>query len=171
MKPSAAELLQAISQAGGHVTADGGDLVLKATRPLPDDLLAEVKARKPEILVALQEITDQTEDLAEYFNERAAILEYDGGLPRAEAELEAARITATYARNAGYSWASLRMALSAYPELLAALPDSAGTVDSLPFGVAVVMVLAGKRVVRQGAYSIQPTRTGTGCSRPTKPLT
>lgn len=47
------QLLQAISQAGGHVTVDNGDLVLKAARSLPDDLLAELKAHKPEILAAL----------------------------------------------------------------------------------------------------------------------
>ena len=43
--------------------------------------------------------------------ERAAILEYDAGLPRAEADLEAARITATLARDRRYLWAFLRAAL------------------------------------------------------------
>lgn len=42
----------------------------------------------------------ETEDLREHFEERAGILEYDAGLPRPEAELEAARITATL----GPSW-------------------------------------------------------------------
>lgn len=42
------QLLQAISQAGGYITVDNGDLVLKATRPLPDDLLAGVKRHKPD---------------------------------------------------------------------------------------------------------------------------
>jgi hypothetical protein len=37
-------------------------------------------------------LTDrETEDLKEFFEERAGILEYDAGLPRPEAELEAAR--------------------------------------------------------------------------------
>jgi len=53
-------------------------------------------------------IARETEDLKEAFEERAGILEYDAGLPRPAAELEAARITATYARNRGYLWASLR---------------------------------------------------------------
>jgi hypothetical protein len=42
-------------------------------------------------------ITREAQDLREHFEERAGILEYDAGLPRPEAELEAARITATYA--------------------------------------------------------------------------
>ena len=42
------------------------------------------------------------------------------------AELEAARITATYARNRRYAWASLREALSGYPTLSAQVPDRDG---------------------------------------------
>lgn len=80
-------------------------------------------------------------------------MEYDAGLPRLEAELEAARITVTLARNRGYLWASLRAALAEYPELLSQLPDTAGTVDSLPLGLAKVAVLNGGRVVRQGTYT------------------
>ena len=37
-------------------------------------------------------------DLREFFEERAAVLEHDAGLTRAEAEVEAARITACDAR-------------------------------------------------------------------------
>ena len=44
---------------------------------------------------------------------------------RPEAELEAARITATYARNRRYAWASLRAVLAGYPVLLAQRPDRA----------------------------------------------
>ena len=39
-----------------------------------------------------------------FLEEGAGILEFDAGLPRAETELEAARITAAYARNRGYLW-------------------------------------------------------------------
>ena len=44
------------------------------------------------------------------------------------------------------------MALSAYPELLASLPEKAGLVDSLPLGVSKVAVLSGRRVLRQGFH-------------------
>ena len=116
-------------------------------------------------------LTAEAEDLLEAFEERAAILEFDGGLPRADAELDAARITATYARNRRYAWASLREALSGYPALSAQVPDRAGTVDSLPFGTARVHVREGAKpgpliteaeieaarkgrtVVRQGTFS------------------
>jgi hypothetical protein len=60
-------------------------------------------------------VVRETEDLREHFEERAGILEADAGLPRAEAELEAAKLTTTLARNRGCLWASLRQALSKYP--------------------------------------------------------
>jgi len=100
-------------------------------------------------------IARETEDLREAFEERAGILEHDAAMPRPEAELEAARITATYARNQGYLWASLRSALAEYPALLTFLPDTPGTVDTLLLGVAKVAVLKGGRVVRQGAFAGQ----------------
>ncbi|MGI8427642.1 MAG: hypothetical protein ACR2M4_13865, partial [Actinomycetota bacterium] len=90
-------------------------------------------------------LTAAAEDLREAFEERAAILQYDAGLPRPEAEIEAARITATYARNRGYSWASLRAALAGYPVLFAQVPDGAGPVDSLPWGTATVHVREGAK--------------------------
>jgi proteasome lid subunit RPN8/RPN11 len=40
-------------------------------------------------------IAREAEDLEEFFEERSAILELDAGVPRPDAELEAARITAT----------------------------------------------------------------------------
>ena len=79
-------------------------------------------------------IAREAEDLREHFEERAGILEHEGGMPRPEAELEAARITATYARNKSYLWTSLRAALAEYPVLLSQVPDKPGPVDALPFG-------------------------------------
>jgi hypothetical protein len=87
----------------------------------------------------------ETEELREAFEERAGILEHDAGLSRPEAELEAARSTATLARNRGSLWASLRAAFSRYPALLAQVPDRAGTVDSLPFGTSTVHVREGAK--------------------------
>ena len=67
-------------------------------------------------------IAREAENLKEFFEGRSAVLGYDGGLPRPEAELEATRITATYARNRGCLWASLRETLAGYPVLLAQVP-------------------------------------------------
>lgn len=98
-------------------------------------------------------IAREAEDLREAFEERAGILEFDAGLPKPEAEREAGRITATYARNRGYLWDSLRTALAGYPALLSQLPDKPGPVDALPLGVAKVAVLKDRRVVRQGVFT------------------
>jgi hypothetical protein len=47
----------------------------------------------------------ETEDLREFLEAcAAAILEQDAGLPRAEAELEAASIRATWHGTGGYLW-------------------------------------------------------------------
>jgi hypothetical protein len=81
-------------------------------------------------------IAREAEDLAEFFEERSAILEFDAHLARPQAELEAAGMTATLARNRGFLWASLRSALLHYPALIAQVPDTSGPVDALPFGVA-----------------------------------
>ena len=140
--------------AGVALWREGEVLRFRGPRGALTKLLPTLKTHKAELLEVLQNAdANAAEDLHEHFEERAGILEYDAGLPRAEAELEAARITATYARNCGYQWASLRSALSAYPELLASLPEKAGPVDSLPLGVSKVAVLSGRRVLRQGVFT------------------
>jgi hypothetical protein len=73
-------------------------------------------------------------------------------------------ITATYARNKGHLWSSLRSALSHYPALAAQVPDKAGPVDDLPlWGVAKVAVLKDKRVVQQGRP--RGSRPSRACAR------
>jgi len=127
-----------------------------AARLSPDDLGDIATGDIPLGTVQAYEhaaIAMEAEDLREHFEERAGILEHDGGLSKPAAEREAACITATYARNRGYLWASLRLALAGYPALLTVLLDKPGTVDALPFGVAKVAVLKGGLVVRQGAFT------------------
>jgi hypothetical protein len=50
---SAAEIIGQVLDAGGQIAVDGADLVLTAPRPLPADLLDNLKAHKPAILEAL----------------------------------------------------------------------------------------------------------------------
>lgn len=57
---------------------------MEAPAPLPDALLTKLRACKPELLALL-----------EAFEERAAIMEFDGGLSRDEAERQTWTITAT----------------------------------------------------------------------------
>jgi hypothetical protein len=75
-------------------------------------------------------VPEETADLREAFEERAGILQYDAGLPRPDAELEAARIRATYARNRGLPVGVPGEALARYPEPLSQGPDRPGTVDA-----------------------------------------
>jgi hypothetical protein len=96
--------------------------------------------------------TDQTADLREHFEERAAILEHDGCLPRSQAEAEAAKMTATLARNRGYSWAALREAFRDYPAILAQLPDRTGPINSLPLGTAKLAIHPRHGVMPQGRH-------------------
>jgi hypothetical protein len=107
-------------------------------------------------MIAGKLLTDreaETEDLNEFFEERTAILEHDAGLPRPEAQVEAARSTATLARNRRYTWESLRSTLSGYSALLSQVPDRAGKVDGLTWGgVTTVAVLKARPVLRHGAF-------------------
>lgn len=150
-----------------------------AARLSPEDL-ADIAASdiSPETAQAFEQaaVAREARDLRGVFEERAAILELDAGLPRGDAEIEAARITSTYALNRGYLWASLRSAFARYPAVLSQVPDTPGPIDSLPFGTARVHVREdakpgpvsgsiviteaeieaarkGRTVVRQGAFT------------------
>jgi hypothetical protein len=77
MAPS--ELIKQLTAAGCRLQADGDQLrVLGLERDLTDDLQAAIREHKEAILALL-----------ELYEERAAIMEYDGGLPRADAERQA----------------------------------------------------------------------------------
>jgi TubC N-terminal docking domain len=76
---SAAALLEACRAAGLSIEADGEHLIVEAVGDLPSDLLAELRAHKPEIIAALTAAPDDIE-------ERAAIVEFGAGVPRRWAE-------------------------------------------------------------------------------------
>jgi len=112
-------ILSRLAEHGLKLAVKRGQLFAEPKSLLNDETRALIREHKPEILAALAR---EAEDLREHFEERAGILEHDGGLPKPEAELEAARITSTYARNQGYLWESLRAAMSEYPALASQLP-------------------------------------------------
>ena len=92
---NAVEALKTAQKAGVHVTVDGGDLVLDADAPPPLSILNALRRHKAEITTLLSS-DDETWDAADcraFFEERAAILQYDGGLDRAEAERQAFETT------------------------------------------------------------------------------
>ena len=88
---SAVEALKAARAAGVHLGIDGDDLVLEAASAPPAAVLDALSRHKAEIMVLLRPAEDgwSAEDWQVFFEERAGIVEFDGGLPRAEAEAQA----------------------------------------------------------------------------------
>lgn len=77
----ASDLLHDLNRAGLTVTAEGGRLAIRPAARLTDSLRAQMRAAKAELLALLD-----AEARREAFEERAAVMEYDGGLSREDAE-------------------------------------------------------------------------------------
>jgi hypothetical protein len=87
---SAAEALRAARTAGIEVEVDGNSLLLEATSEPPAVVLASLSRHKTEIIALLRPGPDgwSAEDWQVFFDERAAIAEFDG-VPHADAEAQA----------------------------------------------------------------------------------
>src|SRR4029077_18618475 len=88
---SANKALEAAQAAGVTVVIDGNDLMLRApARPAPA-VLDALSRYKAEIVALLRRESQRwsAQDWRAFFDERAGIIEFDGGLPRAEAEVQA----------------------------------------------------------------------------------
>jgi hypothetical protein len=88
---SAAVALKAGHTAGIRFEIDGNDLVLEASAPPPPAVIDLLSRHKAEVVALLRPAKDgwSAEDWQVFFDERAAIVEFDGGLSRAEAEAHA----------------------------------------------------------------------------------
>jgi hypothetical protein len=87
---SAVEALKAARAAGTEVALDGGDLAVSAASAPPAAVLDALSRHKAEIVALLQPGDSWSgEDWQVYFDERAGIAQFDGGLQRAEAEVRA----------------------------------------------------------------------------------
>ena len=88
---SAVEALKAARAAGVELRVDGEVLVLEAVAPPPADVIHLLARNKPALvaLLRLGEDGGKAHDLHAFFNQRATIAEFDGGLPRREAEARA----------------------------------------------------------------------------------
>jgi hypothetical protein len=88
---SAAEALKAARAAGIKLAIDGDDLVLEASASPPPAVIDRLTGHKTEIVAMLRPGRDgwSTEDWRLFFEERAAITEFDGGLSSSEAEAQA----------------------------------------------------------------------------------
>ena len=85
---SATEALKVASDAGIKLRLDGADLVIEASARPPAPVLDLLSRHKPRIVALLRAGLDcwKADDWRVFFDERAGIAEFDGGLPRAEAE-------------------------------------------------------------------------------------
>ena len=85
---NAADVLRAARAAGVHISVDGNDLLLEARLPPPPALLDKLLHYKPGILALLTHTQDEwsEEDWKTFFEERAAINEFDGGDAGTKAE-------------------------------------------------------------------------------------
>lgn len=88
---SAAEAMTQARAAGIQVGVDGEDLVLEASGPPPGEVLNLLALHKADILTLLRPRNDgwSGRDWRVFFDERAGIAEFDGGLPRDQAEAQA----------------------------------------------------------------------------------
>jgi hypothetical protein len=86
---NALDALDAACAAGIAITLDGEDLVLEAASTPPAAVLAGLSQQKANIIAMLRRARNScsSEDWQVYFDERAGIAEFDGGLPRPQAEL------------------------------------------------------------------------------------
>jgi hypothetical protein len=85
---SATQALKAARAAGVELRLDGDDLVLEASTPPPTVILELLSRHKPAIAVLLRPGRDgwTAEDWQVFLDERAGIAEFEGSLPRLEAE-------------------------------------------------------------------------------------
>ena len=88
---SGAAILRAARAAGLDLRIDGDGLVLQAHAPPPPEILDALARHKQEIIDLLRPGRDgwSAEDWQAHFDERAGIAEFDGGLPRPDAEARA----------------------------------------------------------------------------------
>lgn len=82
---TAVAALRTLRDHGAVVELDGANLRLRASAPLPPSVVTILRAEKAGLVRLLTDHPDFLDRLDDY-EERAAIMEYDARLPRAEAE-------------------------------------------------------------------------------------
>jgi hypothetical protein len=117
-------LIQETRERGIRLIAEGPHLIVDAPKgALIPELREALSRHKAEILAILEA---QSHDLREIYEERAAIMEHAGGLPRQEAEREAKRIAWRYACQRGVANGVFIAALEDPEAVKAVLQDTHG---------------------------------------------
>ncbi|NEX20924.1 hypothetical protein G3480_11465 [Thiorhodococcus mannitoliphagus] len=103
---TAAALLANLAAQGIELTlTERGTLRYRGDRAAVDAWLPEIRTHKPELIGLLRDrqppaipslTAEQRADVTESLAERAAIMQHDGGLPRQQAEVQAARAMRVY---------------------------------------------------------------------------
>lgn len=89
---TATEVLQLSHASGVTISVDDDDLVLRGSRAPDPELLEIIRQHKTEILRLHHSHAKWSEgDWSALYDERAGIMEFDGGLPRTEADEYARR--------------------------------------------------------------------------------
>lgn len=88
---SALHALRAARSAGVRIRPDGDELDLSSDQEPPEKLLELLHRYKPELLRLLHASLEgwSAEDWQAFFEERAAIYEFEGGIPQPDAEARA----------------------------------------------------------------------------------
>jgi hypothetical protein len=88
---SAVQALKAASAAGVRLGIDGKDLTLEADAAPPPSVMNLLTCHRADVIALLRTWRDSWsgEDWRAFFDERAGIAEFDGGLPREQAEARA----------------------------------------------------------------------------------
>ena len=88
---AAPDIVAQVHAAGGRIMMVADRLKVRAPLPLPNELVAQVRRHKVDIMTLLQDRKTAwtPEGWRTFYGERAAVAEHDGGRPPAEAEARA----------------------------------------------------------------------------------
>ena len=124
---AAPDIITQVHVAGGRIMMIQDRLRVRAPSPLPDELVANLRQHKAEIMALLldRKAAWTPEDWRAFFDERAAIAEHDGELPRAKSEARAYECCVV-------EWMRQHPPLPSNPELCAHCGEAMAVTAALP---------------------------------------
>jgi hypothetical protein len=127
---SATEALRAARAVGIYLGVDGDDLVLEAPAAPPADVLDLLARHKPAVVALLRPGGEgwSAEEWQGFFDDRAGIIQFEGGLSRTEAEARAFEICIV-------EWLNRNPQPSAPERCARCLSQKSENATIVPFGV------------------------------------